>query len=62
MLSKVCRRLAMRFPDVKVFRSMAVYLGDADFIMTIKALYLASFLELVFCCVISITGQKNGGF
>ena len=62
MLFQVTKRLVRRFPEVKIFRSLGVYLGVPDLTRSITDLYMASFLEIFFCCMIAIIGQKNAGF
>ena len=55
-LQKALQRVVVKFPNLRVFKFMAVKLGNTDLVMTVTSLYMASFLEMTFCAIISIIG------
>ena len=51
--------LVKKYPQSKSLRSIGVFFGHKDLTKVITAMYMASFIELMFSALISIIGQKN---
>ena len=48
--------LARKFMNVKLFKTIGVYYGHTNLLKTVRAIYMASLIELVFSALVSVLG------